>query len=142
VVLVDTSVWIEVFRKPPRIQLESLVDFDEIVTCLPVIHEVLQGFDAEPAFLRAREAMQAWPIVESPLSPDVWLQAHCQTPPSVPSDSDRTPRDPNGRDVGCRFNVEAASTPGLTVANERASELTRAEWGVRGPATRLRTVID
>jgi len=100
VVLVDTSVWIEVFRKPPRIQLESLVDFDEIVTCLPVIHEVLQGFDAEPAFLRAREAMQAWPIVESPLSPDVWLQAHCQTPPSVPSDSDRTPRDPIGRDVG------------------------------------------
>jgi predicted nucleic acid-binding protein len=75
VVLVDTSVWIEVFRKPPRIQLESLVDFDEIVTCLPVIQEVLQGFDAEPAFLRAREAMLALPIVESPLSPDVWLQA-------------------------------------------------------------------
>jgi len=75
VVLVDTSVWIEVFRKPPRIQLESLVDFDEIVTCLPVIQEVLQGFDAEPAFLRAREAMLALPIVESPLSPGVWLQA-------------------------------------------------------------------
>jgi predicted nucleic acid-binding protein len=75
VVLVDTSVWIEVFRKSRGIQLESLVDFDDIVTCLPVIQEVLQGFDAEPAFLRAREAMLALPIVESPLSRDVWLQA-------------------------------------------------------------------
>jgi predicted nucleic acid-binding protein len=75
VVLVDTSVWIEVFRKSPRVQLESLVDFDEIVTCLPVIQEVLQGFTAEPAFLRARESMLALPIVESPLGHDVFLQA-------------------------------------------------------------------
>jgi predicted nucleic acid-binding protein len=75
VVLVDTSVWIEVFRKSPQVQLESLVDFDEIVTCLPVIQEVLQGFTAEPAFLRARESMLAFPIVEAPLGGDVWLQA-------------------------------------------------------------------
>ena len=74
-VLVDTSVWIEVFRKSSRVQLESLVDFDEIVTCLPVIQEVLQGFTAEPAFLRARESMLAFPIVEAPLGRDVWLQA-------------------------------------------------------------------
>ena len=74
-VLVDTSVWIEVFRKSPRIQLESQVDFDEIVTCLPVIQEVLQGFNAEPAFLRARESMLAFPIVEVPLGRDVWLEA-------------------------------------------------------------------
>ena len=74
-VLVDTSVWIEVFRKPSRWQLESLVDFDEIVTCLPVVQEVLQGFDAEPAFLRAREAMLALPIVESPVRADVYAEA-------------------------------------------------------------------
>ena len=74
-VLVDTSVWIEVFRKSPRVQLEALVDFDEIVTCLPVIQEVLQGFTAEPAFLRARESMLAFPIVEAPLGLDVWVQA-------------------------------------------------------------------
>ena len=74
-VLVDTSVWIEVFRKPQRVQLEAFVDFDEIVTCLPVIQEVLQGFTAEPAFLRARESMLALPIVEAPLGRDVWLQA-------------------------------------------------------------------
>jgi predicted nucleic acid-binding protein len=75
VVLVDTSVWIEVFRKSPGVHLESLVDFDEIVTCLPVIQEVLQGFGAEPAFLRARESMFSMPIVESPLGQDVFLEA-------------------------------------------------------------------
>lgn len=74
-VLVDTSVWIEVFRKPSRLDLESIVDFDDIVTCLPVVQEVLQGFTAEPAFLRARESMRALPIVEAPLGGDVCLQA-------------------------------------------------------------------
>lgn len=66
--LVDTSVWIEVFRRPPRIDLEALIDFEEVVTCLPVIQEVLQGFRDERAFRLARDAMQALPIVEAPLT--------------------------------------------------------------------------
>lgn len=66
-VLVDTSVWIEVFRKRPVVRLDTLVDFDDIVTCLPVIQEVLQGFRDERAFGRARDAMHALPIVDSPL---------------------------------------------------------------------------
>ena len=74
-VLVDTSVWVEVFRKSPRLNLERLVDFDDVVTCLPVVQEVLQGFDAEAAFVRAREALTALPIVEVPLGRDVFLQA-------------------------------------------------------------------
>ncbi|HEU4935464.1 MAG TPA: PIN domain-containing protein [Vicinamibacterales bacterium] len=74
-VLVDTSVWIEVFRKSARVDLESLVDFDDVVTCLPVIQEVLQGFDSESAFMRARESMLALPIVESPLRVDVYFQS-------------------------------------------------------------------
>lgn len=65
--LVDTSLWIEVFRKPARLRLEDHVDFDDIVTCLPVMQEVLQGFRDERAFLAAREAMRALPIVESPI---------------------------------------------------------------------------
>ena len=44
-VLVDTSAWIEVFRRPQRCVIEEVVEFDEIVTCLPVVQEVLQGFD-------------------------------------------------------------------------------------------------
>jgi predicted nucleic acid-binding protein len=75
VVLVDTSAWIEVFRRPQRLDLESVVDFDDIVTCLPVVQEVLQGFKAEEAFRTAREAMLALPIVESPLGVTVFLEA-------------------------------------------------------------------
>ena len=74
-VLVDTSVWIESFRKGSRLRLESIADIDEVVTCLPVIQEVLQGFDDERAFLLAREAMHAFPIVESPLPRVVFDQA-------------------------------------------------------------------
>lgn len=66
-VLVDTSVWIEVFRKPAGLRLDAIVDFDDVVTCLPVVQEVLQGFRDEQAYRIAREAMHALPIVESPL---------------------------------------------------------------------------
>lgn len=66
-VLVDTSVWIEVFRRPSRLHLDEVVEFDDIVTCLPIVQEVLQGFRDERAFRVAREAMLALPAVESPL---------------------------------------------------------------------------
>lgn len=66
-VLVDTSVWIETFRLRPRVRLEDVVEFDDVVTCLPVIQEVLQGFRDERTYQIAREAMLALPLVESPL---------------------------------------------------------------------------
>lgn len=74
-VLVDTSVWIEVFRKPAKFRLESTVDFDEVVTCLPVVHEVLQGFHDDGAYVLARDAMLALPTVESPLRREIFLEA-------------------------------------------------------------------
>jgi predicted nucleic acid-binding protein len=74
-VLVDTSVWIELFRKGSSLRLTEALDFDEIVTCLPVVQEVLQGFRDEAAFRRAREAMLALPTVESPLGGDVFQAA-------------------------------------------------------------------
>jgi hypothetical protein len=75
VVLVDTSAWILVFRRQPRIRLDDAVDFDDVATCLPVVQEVLQGFRDETAFARARDAMLALPMVESPMPADVFLQA-------------------------------------------------------------------
>lgn len=70
--LVDTSAWIEVFRRRPRVTLEEVVgDLDHVFTCLPIIQEVLQGFDDERAFRIAHTAMWALPCVESPLRPDV-----------------------------------------------------------------------
>ena len=67
-VLVDTSVWIEVFRRGSTFLLESVVDPDDIVTCLPVIQEVLQGFGDERGYRVARESMLALPILEDPLT--------------------------------------------------------------------------
>ena len=73
--LVDTSVWIEVFRKGSRFRLPTLADLEEVVTCLPVVQEVLQAFRDDRAFRRAREAMPALPIVESPLRSIVFEEA-------------------------------------------------------------------
>lgn len=74
-ILVDTSVWIEVFRARRPLDLESVVAFDDIVTCLPVVQEVLQGFREERAFRIARDALAALPTVESPLGPPVFEEA-------------------------------------------------------------------
>jgi predicted nucleic acid-binding protein len=75
VTLVDTSIWIEVFRKTRPLDLESLVPLEEVVTCLPVIQEVLQGFADERAYRLAHDAVFALPIVEAPLGRDVVVEA-------------------------------------------------------------------
>ncbi|HME91701.1 MAG TPA: PIN domain-containing protein [Myxococcaceae bacterium] len=74
-ILVDTSVWIEALRRDRPLQLEQLVDFDEIVTCLPILQEVLQGFRDERAFRVARDSMTALPTVESPLRQEIFEEA-------------------------------------------------------------------
>ena len=74
-VLVDTSVWVEVLRLASSFHLESVADLEEVVTCLPVIQEVLQGFRDERAFHLARESMYALPVVESPLVRAVFDEA-------------------------------------------------------------------
>jgi len=74
-ILVDTSVWIEVFRARRPLVLTSLVEFDDVVTCLPVVQEVLQGFRDDGAFAVAREAMLSLPIVEAPLGEQTVLEA-------------------------------------------------------------------
>jgi hypothetical protein len=75
VLLVDTSVWIEVFKKDSRVNLEAIAPFDEIALCLPIFQEVLQGFREEHAFRTARAALTAFPMVESPLSVEVFEEA-------------------------------------------------------------------
>lgn len=73
--LVDTSAWIEIFRRPARLSVDQLGGLDDIVTCLPVVQEVLQGFADERAHRIAREAMLALPTVESPIGEGVVLEA-------------------------------------------------------------------
>ncbi len=74
-VLVDTSIWIALFRHDPDLRAEDLFDLDEVVTCPTVIQEVLQGFDKEHAYRIARNAMFALPVVESPVSLGVFDEA-------------------------------------------------------------------
>jgi predicted nucleic acid-binding protein len=66
-ILVDTSIWIETFRRKDPLDLEALVPFDDVVTCLPVVQEVLQGFREESAFRAAN--------VEAPLGEALMLDA-------------------------------------------------------------------
>lgn len=73
--LVDTSVWVEVFRKPPGLNLRAIIPVRQIATCLPVLQELLQGIDDNRLFLAARDAMNSFPVVESPLSSEVFLEA-------------------------------------------------------------------
>ena len=72
--LVDTSVWVELFRRPSRVRL-ALADLEEVVTCLPVVQEVLQGFLDDRAYRIAREALLALPLVEAPLRTEVFEDA-------------------------------------------------------------------
>jgi predicted nucleic acid-binding protein len=75
VLLVDTSVWIELFRSRAGVALKGFPDLEDVATCLPVIQEVLQGFKDERAYRTARDAMFALPLVESPLRAEVFEHA-------------------------------------------------------------------
>lgn len=74
-VLVDTSVWILVLRRKEPLVLTDLVDIDEVVTCPPVIQEVLQGFREEGPFQRVRGALLAMPCLTDPLPVTTFLHA-------------------------------------------------------------------
>ena len=73
--LVDTSLWVEIFRRPARLTMDQVADLDQIVTCPPIVQEVLQGFRDEHAYRIAREAMLSFAIVESPLSTERFVEA-------------------------------------------------------------------
>ena len=74
-VIVDTSVWIQVFRRRDPLDLERVLDFDEVTTCLLIIQEVLQGFRNEASYRTAREAMLSLPRVEDPMSLSLFEEA-------------------------------------------------------------------
>ena len=74
-ILLDTSVWIELFRRSSPYDLAPVRELEEVVTCLPIVQEVLQGFANARAYRLAREAMLALPRVESPLEEEVFVEA-------------------------------------------------------------------
>jgi predicted nucleic acid-binding protein len=74
-ILVDTSVWVEVFRRTHPLDLEALVSLDDVVTCLPVVQEVLQGFRDEGAHRLARESLLSFPVLDAPAPLEAFLDA-------------------------------------------------------------------
>jgi predicted nucleic acid-binding protein len=74
-ILVDTSAWIEILRGRRRETFASVAPNSEIVTCLPVIQEVLQGFDNIAVQRAARAALDAIPTIEEPLTRSVFEEA-------------------------------------------------------------------
>ena len=62
-------------RRRAPFDLEARVDLDDVVCCLPVYQEVLQGFQEAEAFRIAHDAMGALPFVEDPMHRDVYEDA-------------------------------------------------------------------
>jgi len=73
-ILVDTSVWIELLRRKPRqpVREEDLLRF---ATCAPVVQEVLQGLRPGIESSAFREAFLALPVLSDPLPLGVFLSA-------------------------------------------------------------------
>ena len=63
-VLVDSSVWIAAGNAA---RVRQLVGDDDIVTCLPVIEEVLRGARTEENSRAALAEFRAMPILDSPM---------------------------------------------------------------------------
>ena len=74
-ILIDTSGWIEVLRGRAAERYITAVAGEEVVTCLPVMQEVLQGADDERAFRLAVAAFADIPILENPLTRIVFEEA-------------------------------------------------------------------
>ncbi|HMD96425.1 MAG TPA: PIN domain-containing protein [Terriglobia bacterium] len=73
-ILVDTSVWIELLnrRLGSKVSQEELLNF---VTCGPVVQEVLQGLRQDPASEAFREGLLALPVLSDPLPGSAFLSA-------------------------------------------------------------------
>ena len=71
-ILVDSSAWIEVLRGHGREAFARATAADEVVTCLPIVQEVLQGIDDDAAFHLAAAAFADIRILENPLTRDVF----------------------------------------------------------------------
>lgn len=74
-ILVDTSVWIEVLRGRAGQRYLDAIRGERVVTCMPVVQEVLQGIDDESAFHVAVAGFADIPVLENPLTRGVFDEA-------------------------------------------------------------------
>jgi predicted nucleic acid-binding protein len=68
-------VWIEVLRGRGHERFRALTTGEEIETCLPVIQEVLQGFDNDRAFEIATVTLATCRLLEPTMARDLYDEA-------------------------------------------------------------------
>lgn len=73
-ILVDTSIWIEFFKKDSRIVIEPEL-IPSLVVCPPVIQEVLQGIKNETAFVKIQRSLLSFKLAAERLDMDHYLEA-------------------------------------------------------------------
>jgi predicted nucleic acid-binding protein len=74
-ILVDSSAWIQVLRGLQHNEFAAATATEEVVSCLPVMQEVLQGIDNEAAYRIAIAAFADIRFLESPLTKSVFDEA-------------------------------------------------------------------
>jgi predicted nucleic acid-binding protein len=72
VILVDSSVWVLI---PELRDLSELVHGQEIVTCGPVIEEVLRGARSERDYRRRAVIFAAMTVIQSPMPHEIFEEA-------------------------------------------------------------------
>jgi predicted nucleic acid-binding protein len=72
--LVDTSVWIELLSKKPRPAIEER-DLLGFVTCGPIVQEVLQGLRPGPLSDAFHEAFLSIPVLSDPTPLGLFISA-------------------------------------------------------------------
>src|SRR3954454_13212459 len=73
-ILVDSSIWIELLAATPRYTLKKEV-LPRLVTCGPVIQEVLQGLRPGQQSEVFRSAFLALPVLSDPVPLELFLSA-------------------------------------------------------------------
>ncbi|MGN6184665.1 MAG: type II toxin-antitoxin system VapC family toxin [Thermoanaerobaculia bacterium] len=73
-ILVDTSAWIEVLRGR-GLRYREVVGDEQVVTCLPVLQEILQGIHDERSYRATLAGFAEIPIIENPCTADVFNDA-------------------------------------------------------------------
>jgi predicted nucleic acid-binding protein len=74
VILADTSVWIDLLSKRPTLRLTEDA-IPQLVTCAPVLQEVLQGVSDDIKAARVRRSLEAFPVLDDPLPSSRFLEA-------------------------------------------------------------------
>jgi predicted nucleic acid-binding protein len=74
VILLDTSIWIDLLNRKPRSRILEK-DILEFCSCGPVLQEVLQGLRDDPSANVFRELFLTLPLLSNPLRADTFITA-------------------------------------------------------------------